>query len=340
MRKIIFTIASLLLVSHQLLAQCPQSTVTFQTQSDVDNFRTQYPNCRHLRVDVQTVSSTSNPVQDLSPLSQIRQIDGDLRIIGTSISSLQGLDNLQACEQLLISDNASLEDVSAISSLQSVGHLTIAGNSKIRDITAIRNIAQMESLTIGGFGLTRLVFPPKVEELDLLVISNCPKLQDVSAMRGVTLKGLTISNTGLRNLQGLEGLQHASFSIFLLGNNKLSSLDGLQNLRSMSGGSANFIHIQDNPNLLSLEKLSALRTVGDARILVRRNKNLTSIGGLASIDPSSIRLLEIRDNTSLAECSLTNFCTYLNSANASFVISGTDKDCSENSISQSCRGKP
>ena len=70
---------------------CLQNGITFSTQSSINNFTTNFPNCTVILGDVTITNLT---VTNLNGLASVTQIGGDLRIENTNIQSLNGLTNL------------------------------------------------------------------------------------------------------------------------------------------------------------------------------------------------------------------------------------------------------
>jgi hypothetical protein len=78
---------------------CPIGDLTFETQSQLNSFISQYPNCQVIDGNLTLTHSSSDGysnINDLSPLANISTINGDLilRQLG-NISSLSALSNLQ-----------------------------------------------------------------------------------------------------------------------------------------------------------------------------------------------------------------------------------------------------
>ena len=71
-------------------AQCPPDYVVLTSQSEVDNFGVQYPNCEAIQGFLVILG---NDIADLSPLSQINSV-GSISISDTSLTTMQGLDAL------------------------------------------------------------------------------------------------------------------------------------------------------------------------------------------------------------------------------------------------------
>ena len=95
---------------------CPQGSITLATQSDVNQFLIDYPNCTEItgNLFIGIGTGTSN-ITNLSPLSKLATIGGYLAIYNTSATNLIGLHNLTSIlVDIDIRNNALLTDISAL----------------------------------------------------------------------------------------------------------------------------------------------------------------------------------------------------------------------------------
>lgn len=129
--------------------ECLAGGVTFSMQSQIDDFASNYPDCKNISGDV-TISGGS--ITSLSGLSQLTSIQGSLTIqSNTSLSSLNGLNNLTCVNgSLIIDSNSSLTSISALGDLRSLhGNLEISNNASLPNLTGLHHIAGINgSLTI------------------------------------------------------------------------------------------------------------------------------------------------------------------------------------------------
>ena len=128
-------------------------------------------------------------------------------------------------------------------------------------------------------------------------------LNDLSGLENLSFisSGLYIINTNLTNLSGLESITdlggcwtQATCRHEIIGNANLTSLQGLNNLDSMTLA----FTIQDNPSLTNLADLSKLRYVGGSSFRIANNISLTSLEGLDSLHRVA-GSMSIVDNTAL-----------------------------------------
>lgn len=108
--------------------ECPTGGVFFSRQSEIDWFGINYPNCTHISGDLlfYDYSDEGNAFWDLTPLSNIQSIAGDLHVKYTSgLGSLDGLHNLTSIGGVI--EIQGIRWLSDISALQHIDPTTIIG---------------------------------------------------------------------------------------------------------------------------------------------------------------------------------------------------------------------
>lgn len=154
MRQILLTICVLFIWGTNILyAQCPEpsgsGSYVFDTQAEVDDLLTNYPNCTELAgfVNIAHEAGTSDPITNLNGFTNITTI-GELVIKETtSLTDLTGLSGLtQVNSGISILDNIALTSLNGIENLTAIGAdspftmLTISGNDALTDINALENV--------------------------------------------------------------------------------------------------------------------------------------------------------------------------------------------------------
>ena len=283
---------------------CPTGNIVFNTQSQITSFEQRYSHCSTLPGSVY-IQGTG--ITDLSLLSFIRQIGGNLVIGGpgllatSNMTSLQGLHNLESIGGLVsIHLNIKLQSLDGLNGLKHVGgSFSVSNNDALQSINSLPvletvggsfNVSNNKALlNINGLGGLQEI------EGNLMIGSNA-LLQDVSgfsSLKKIGAKdsyGLGISNNP--ELVHINGLAHVEVignntdtygaNVFISNNPKLQNLNGLSSLHTINDGA---ISVTGNPLLQNLDGLSNLRgTVmrshyGDA-LYITNNNGLKNIDGL------------------------------------------------------------
>ncbi len=127
----------------------PYGNYYFFTQSEIDDFPSNYQDCNELEglVDI----SGAN-INNLDGLYLINSIGGHLLIDNTSLLDLNGLENLSTIgSSLVIESNNSLTSIATLSNLNSINEsLRIRGNNSLTSLIELENLTMIGSLDISG----------------------------------------------------------------------------------------------------------------------------------------------------------------------------------------------
>lgn len=279
----------------------PFGNYYFISQSDIDDFQTNYPGCIQLKGNVRI--SGGNSITNLNGLSAIDSIEGSLYILGNYILTyLSGLDGLTCIgEDLVVGQygeqywNHSLTSLTGLESLNSIG-----GSLVIDRDPSLVSVSGLEGLTSIGQSFW---------------LGYTPSLTSISALSNLTYVG--------------DNLMIASM---YPENYSLTSLTGLENL-ALIGGYIRIWGMDSLTNLLALENLNTIEGV----LEIVGNDALTNLTGLANIDAASINDLIIRNNSSLSVCEVLSVCEYIAAPNGTITIYDNASGCnSQEEVEEAC----
>ena len=186
------------------------------------------------------VSISSNEDYQLFVKRQYKAILGALKIQGTDLENLEGLESITSVGSLEIDSNRFLKNTEGLNNLAIInGDFIIIGNALLEEISPFK----VKKIN-GFFGLR----------------SN-PLLKDLKGLQHITnIDGLFYLdyNHSLTNLDGLKNLSYV-YSVIIAGNNSLINLDGLNNLARIERS----LEISKNTNLSSFSGLQKLFKNGD-----------------------------------------------------------------------------
>lgn len=217
----------------KMSAQCPQGDVKFIYQQDVAHFIVAYPNCTHITGDLEIgeFSNFSTTVSDISGLSQLTKIDGDLRISNTSLINLNGLQNLNDFSgTLFIAFNDELNSLEQLSNLTETAAINLHYNPALISLSGLHNITNMT-------GNLRVSYNDSLQNLSLT------SLHSMGGYLEIMYNPDLISLTGLNNLESIDSFVTIAY------NNQLTRIEGLEGLTTVEGTK---IDIYNNPQLTSL----------------------------------------------------------------------------------------
>lgn len=280
-------------------------------------------------------------ISDLNGLQNIMEIKSLYINENKYLKSLTGLDNLQKIDGYVhIGHNDALVSLQGLGSLTKVGlEMNLSGNKQLVSLEGLGFVDSL-SLTLSGNGLKNLDGLEYAKYLESLQIYSSPFLTSLSALKQVQRIGrnLTIGNTSLMNLHGLDSLTYVGGTFYLQYNDNLINLDGLNHLDTIKG-SLGIIRHDHLASMVSLENLKQI----DGHLEISHNLSLTSLEGLQNIDPSSIRAglsnqydLRIFDNPLLSVCDIESICAFLGMGESSLVYDNGSGCNSEDEIDQEC----
>lgn len=291
-----------------VFGQCLPDGISFNSQSQIDNFPTDYPGCTEITGYV----FISGNINNLNGLSQITAIGDFLKINNSTLENLDGLENLQAIDELLLEDNEDLENINALANLSSVNRILVWNNDSLLSLSGLEGITnisgeisiQQNNVLESLMGLQNLTNIGN----DCSIYLN-PQLNDLSGLASLIDIGdsFTIGeNMSLNTLEGLDNLSEIGGNFTLNINPQLSSIQNLQSLTSING----YFLIQNETSLLNLNGLENLTQISGV-LNIGVNNLLINIDGIRNIDASTITELQIFQNGNLSECAVQSVCDFL-----------------------------
>ena len=320
-KSILFILLTFIIQTEVFSQSCLPDGITFSTQSEIDSFQTNYPNCTEIEGDVEI---SGNDITNLNGLNVLTAFGGNFWIYyNTALTSLTGLDNLTSiggslkiwnndvltsltglekltsiAEDLLIQRNNAQVSLTGLDNLISIGgNLSIKYNDILPSLTGLNNVT-----SVGGW----LWF---IQNNSLISFTGLEKVTAIGGEVRVYHNKTLTSLTGLNNLTSISG------GLVVIGNDELINLNGLDNVTSIEGS----IRIEYNTSLTSLSGLNNLNFI-DGELLILNNHALISLTGLDNLYASSIVSLVIFDNISLSKCDVKSICSYLDEPGASISI--------------------
>ncbi len=261
-------------------------------------------------------------ISDLTPLSCVNEIKGELSIWSTSFNNLEGLGNLEKINGLYIRDNEFLTDIDELSNLQFLtGGLHIDYNKELT------NLSGLDSIT---------------GEINTLYISGNPnliKLPEILSLSD-TLESVFISSNALLNLYELRNLKYVSGDFKLVLYESAKSF-GLMNLEEVLGVAyfniadttmesftslskvGGEMMIWESENLISLKGLEKLVTIGEY-FTIEYNRKLKTLSGIDNLNRAGY--IWIYGNNLLTEyCALYNLVLSQNISWDNFLINSKEE---------------
>ncbi len=211
-----------------------------------------------------------------------KRITGSLIIEYTSLTSLEGLENLYDIGKLDIYDNGSLTSLEGLNNLESVGDVRIVLNPALTNLERLNSISSLQGI--------------ELDDNDSL--TNLEGLNNLTSLNGILLIS---HNDGLQNIEALNNLEYV-YALSIFNNLALTSLEGLSALTTIGEGRpwpTEKLYIVDNDALTNLG-LSSLNFVSDDFIIQENSELCNDLAEALEVqvqDGSGIGgTIEISDN--------------------------------------------
>jgi len=334
-KGLMLTLLSFLIYTAVSSQPCPPNPVIFNTQSQIDSFIINYPNCT--------------------------TIQGDVEISGNDITNLNGLSHLHIWGSLDIIDNIALTNLSGLEGKGFLGGLRIANNPVLKNLDGLKNLISIQGgVTISNNpSITNLNGLAKVQYVDKnITISHNDSLINLSGLENIgKAAGLRIENNpSLTSLKGLDNFQYINgYGVFMIANNPsltdltalnnctytgytllidnndaLTSLSGLENITKVNM----YLTIAGNASLVDLSALYNIATIGYLKVY--DNASLQTLNGLDSIKNINFDI-SIYNNPCLATCHVKSICDYLANPNGVVEIHDNATGCnSQHEVEDRC----
>jgi len=332
----------------------------FLSQSHIDDFTINYPDCTTLEGNVRIGHWRGSDITNLNGFDGVTSVGGNLDISGNDVlTDLSGLDNVNSIGGDLVIGQSSMSDNPSLISLTGLENVTsIGGNLSIENCPALTNLSGLDNVnSIGGalmIGPSMYSAPGLVTSgrynialtslsglENLTTIGGGLRINDNDALTSLTGLNNVVSigedmvvffNNTLESLSGIDNLPSIGGDLRIYGNDALSSLSGLGNLTTIEGtlsigqkDTYGYERYYGNPLLANLSGLDNLSFIGGS-LHIMANDTLTSLTGLENIT-SIVGSLFIKYNSTLSSCEAQGICDYLTDPNGIIDIHGNAPGC-------------
>ncbi len=220
-------------------AQCPAAFYP-TSQSDIDNFIINYPNCTDLpgNLNIYNLGLITN----LEGLKNLKSVDGDLYIrFCPQLTNLMGLRNLESVSGFFaIRNTDKLTDLQGLNKLKTVGtRFTVYQNISLTSISGLDELTTVKELHIeNSHAMVTLAGPPKLTAAtNYMRIESNNNLTTITGFDKLASCGnyLSVSyNPNLTDIDALENLKEVE-RLTIEGNDQLGSIHGLRNVCAIDG---------------------------------------------------------------------------------------------------------
>lgn len=178
-----------------------------------------------------------NSQEDLNNIdfNQIDTIKGYVDIRNTSITDLSFLSNICITGRIDIFGNDSLTSLNGIENVNCVTVLVVEQNRSLRNVQALEGLEISEHLKLKNNGLEVVEPINSLNKIRNQIFISEPKLKDYRMLRNIEeVNSLILGGSLAENLDDLENLKTVNTEIRITGNQNLIDYCGIKNALSNS----------------------------------------------------------------------------------------------------------
>lgn len=217
-------------------------------------------------------------IKTLAGMEKFGILDGNLVLKDNpSLTDITSLSNLSTItERVKIINNAQLRNLNGLEKLHKLDGIEFYDNKLLSDIKGFRNLDTVKSIILcrNNAALKDFAGLEKLKTTEYITIDDSPGLTSLNGFQNlqyVTHK-IQLWQTGLTNLQGLNNLVHAR-TIEIFSNLNLLNLQGMDKLTTLTqDGTA--LTVTRNPLLSTLNGLQNLKSLPAGGISMEYNTTL------------------------------------------------------------------
>lgn len=289
-KPISLLLTTLLITTNAISQQCLPNGIVFNTQSEIDNFQANYPNCTEILGDVEINDNLTGNIMNLNGLNVLTSIGGYLEIKFTgALLNLSGFDNLTRIGgDFLAGTNTSLTSLSGLDNLSYVGGSFDVGlNPMLSGLNGLNNLDSVGDYMVFGSNnsLTSLDGLNNLKKIGgRLDIGLNPNLTILNGLKNLSsVGGLLVfgSNASLQNLNDLSNLASIGGELNIGLNDVLSDISGLSNI---DANSITDLKIGFNPQLSNCEIKSICDYLASPNGIIQITSNNNGCNSQAEVE--------------------------------------------------------
>jgi hypothetical protein len=279
MKKTLFLALVIAFPAFANSQNCLPDGIIFNTQSQIDNFPANYPECDSI---IGQIAILGDYITNLDSLIQIRFIGGGLHINQCSqLSSIKGLKNLKGIGRTL-----AIIYCNSLKSFEGLGEIEYIGNDFLLwDNYFIQDLSQLSNL--------------KVVEGNLVIhfMDGLKSLKGLENLKRINNELVIWKNDSLANIQSLMHLDTIRNGITIMRCPRIKDLNGLSNTNMLRGR----LTIRMNDSLSDIYALHNLNPNALDSVIIRNNPMLSecSINSICELLEIQPEIVYVENNASL-----------------------------------------
>jgi Receptor L domain len=243
-----------------------------------------------------------NQLKSLEALSNLENINGDVVISSSSLTSFNGLQKLTRLKSMVISTTGSELSLKGFGKNIGITQLTINNNFNLKKLTDLESLGVVTFFSLqGNANLTSVGDMVNTTISNQFIISGSPLLTSLGKINVSSAAAVHITDTDLDNLSCLSNI--TKLQQLIIGNNKnlrTLNLEKFTSVTSFALHNTNFIKSLSGlenckissvtiTNNFGLENVDALKNMNGGNFVnIANNPNLKSIDGLSNLGENNL----------------------------------------------------
>ncbi len=191
-------------------------TLFYFSQSDVDDFVANYPNC----TTINGIFRITGPVNDISSLDYISRVEGGFSIDSTEVTEISNFNKLEYVkDRIVIQTNPLLLKVEGFNNMLTLNHCVINNNLVLQEITGFNSLESVKASFYfqGNIELIRIEGFRNLKRIEnVLSFYHNPKLYSIPDFNNLEFVGqqLQIVNSAMTEISGFNNVDFIGSNIF------------------------------------------------------------------------------------------------------------------------------
>lgn len=281
----IFAFAIFFIGNIAIAQDCPsESELSFFTQTQIDQFIIDYPNCTELNSSIRLYSTDNDSpkINNLNGFSNIEVINGDLSVVHIQqLSNLSGLESLIAINGDLNLFGGGFTSFSGIENLEVIqGILSASSGINVADFTDFESLMSLGELNIMWTNMQSVEGLENITEINNVEITSNSNMQSLDGFDNLSTVNGDFLISVQDNINSLSNLVYVGGNL-ALGGRGVSSLSPVDNIQHI-GGSLDIY----NPAYTEIAPLTNLTYLGGLSIDCNYTDSpcINSVSGISHLE--------------------------------------------------------
>ena len=211
-------------------------------------------------INLEDIRLDHNAITDLTPLTNLTELDHDISLRGNQITDVTPLARLFKVRWMQLQDNQ-ITDLFPLQNLKKLREINISGNP-VTDLSPLAGLIGLEGIAAWNTRISDFSPLANLPRFRWIEFGNEPSISALPSLKGIkTLKRLVIENCNISDISGLAEL--SELTELSLQGNSVTDISALANLKNLTNLNLAGNWISDISSLANLKNLTNLNLAGN-----------------------------------------------------------------------------